>query len=290
MTLGAKCRQRRRPLPLCCVAALAVAAGPAIGAGAASPPDAREILGRAEAIRSPGVPFAVEFSIETSFPGLPGSTQLATYSLVAGGHDHALVLLRDPAANFGGTLLIAEGRYWLLLPRSTRAIELSESSIVRGDVGMGDIARTNLAARYEPVLLGQESVEGEPCWKLELTATDPRCSYPRILYWVSAARFEPLQLEYHGRTGSPLKRARCGPYLESAIGLAPARIEVQDLPPGGRTSTMVFSSYRKANAGALDFTPDGMVRFRDAAVSRWRADRPPPRLEEFAPSLFTRGR
>ena len=247
-------------------------AASALSASAAAPraarsrePGAVEILERAEEVRSPDIDYAGQFTLGVLDPHRPGVERKAAYTLIAHGKDCTLALMRSPPELYGAALLIAQGAYWFLLPRGARALQLSGPQVLTGDASVGDLARANLSGSYEPRLDGNDRLEGEPCWRLELTRTRPGASYPRVRLWVARNGFLPKKAEYYGMTGSLLRVARFMEFREGPIGLRPMKIEFEDATGAGGKTTMLFTDLRRIDASQISFTREGMERLREAA-------------------------
>lgn len=226
--------------------------------------DPAEILRRSEKVRSPSVDYAVDFSVSVLDDYTPGQPRSASYTMIASGKERAMALMLGPDQFHGGTLLIRGSEYWLLLPKSTRAIQLSGDAIRRGDVANGDVARANLVAEYEPTLDGEETVDGEPCFRLQLAALSEDAYYPKIRGFVTKGRYLPKKYEYYGRSGSLLRTAVYGDYRKTPLGMHSMKLEVKSPQEMNRTTTMVFSNLRRTDASTVEFTPEGMIRFREA--------------------------
>lgn len=248
-------------------------------------PDAQEIFRRAERIRNPDSEFAVNITIESFFPGVPGQPHVALYAMVTRGSGRSMILMLAPDDMFGTTLLVSEGRYWLLLPRTTRPFELSETSILRGDIGMSDVARADLRAEFKPRLDGDEIVEGTRCWRLELSRIGGRRSYTRIRYWVDQTTSRPRKLEYFGYTGQRLKVAVYDEYRAGPLGEQPARVTVQSVLQEGQKTLLRFAPLRRVDASHIVFSPDGMIAFRDVALRLRRTLGKPPELDRLLSQL-----
>src|SRR5262245_14599996 len=134
-------------------------------------PDAVEILKRSEEVRSPDIQYAVDFTITVKDDYTPGVPRSASYTMVASGKDSSMVLMQQPEGFYGGTLLIRKGEYWLILPKASRSLQLSSEQVLRGDIANGDLARGNLLATYRPSVTGQETMDRDRCWRLELLPT-----------------------------------------------------------------------------------------------------------------------
>ena len=59
---------------------------------------------------------------------------------------------------------------------------------------------------YVATLAGEETVDGQACWKLELKAKDRSVAYDRVVYWVRTdGTFFPVRADYYTISGRQLK-------------------------------------------------------------------------------------
>jgi hypothetical protein len=248
-------------------------------------PDALTILGRAEAVRSPDLDYAVDFEIRVVNPASSWKERSASYTMIAHGKEFSLVLMREPRQFYPGTLLISRGLYWLLLPRSTKSFQLAPRHVLNGDISNGDLARGNLLAHYEPSLEGEDNVAGEDCWRLNLTRTNNLGMYSRIRAWITKRHFRPWRFEYFGEIGVLLKVADYRDYRRTPLGLRSMRIEVENRQRVGERTTLVFSDLRSFDASVLTFNREGMEAVRNVALARLEADGTQVRPEDLAALL-----
>lgn len=246
-------------------AVLCAAAPGAAGGAAAAPPDAESILERAEAFRSPELDYAVEMTLRSVWPGSSWGEREAAYTLIASGKDQSFVLMRKPEQFYPGLLLIDRGVYWLLLPRSERAFQMSPRHVLNGDVSNADLARGNLLVSYAPTLDGEETVRGEPCFRLELVRRHAGALYPRIVAWITKDGSRPRKFRYHGQTGEPLKSAYYEDWRKGPLGLRSMRIEIESHVREGETTTLIFSDLRPIDTSRFEFTTAGQAALRNAA-------------------------
>jgi hypothetical protein len=267
------------PAPTPALAAPVPAPAPPSGQPAG---DARaaEILRAAEEIRNPETDYALEFTLRTVNPASAWKERTSRYTMIAHGKDHALVLMHQPAQFYPGTLMIARGLYWFLLPKAEKPLQLSAQNVLEGDISYGDLARGNLVRNYTASLDGEEKVGGARCWRLELTRTGYEANYPRIRCWVEKRSYRPRKFEYYGKTGSLLKTALYEEYQKTRLGLRPVRIEVTSPGRPDETTTLLFADLRPLDLSQVRFTIDGLVAFRDAARSRLGADGTQSRVED----------
>lgn len=249
------------------VAACLLAAG-----GMVRAQDVLSIFAQAERVRSPEADFAVDFRLDVSDPSSPWKERSASYSMIAHGRDHSLILMREPASFYPGVLLIADGTYWLLLPKSAKPFQLSARHVLHGDISNGDLARGNLLAHYRAQLDGEEEIRGDRCWRLELARTSELGIYERIRYWIAQDGYRPRKFEFYGETGALLKIAYYEDYRQGPLGSRPMRIEVENPARPSERSTLTFSNLRRIDAAGLPFTRDALPAFRDAAQAKLEAD------------------
>ena len=237
--------------------ALALLAAHSILPARAPVPDAREILRRAEEIRSPDLDYAVDFSLRVESPSSVWKERRAAYSMIAHGKNHSLVLLREPASFYPGSLLIADGSYWLLLPSSGVPFQLSARNVLEGDVAYGDLARGNLLDAYTPRLVEVDRFRGEECFVLELLRAKPRALSPRIMCWVSKKRFQPRRFDYYGESGQLLRTAYYEDYRNGALGLRSMTVVVDNQAHAGERTTMTFPTCGSSTSPDSSSRPSG---------------------------------
>lgn len=240
----------------------------AVGAAvAAKPPSAEQILRKAEDVRNPELDYAVDFTIHGVTHGATAAERDASYSMIASGKDRSVILMRSPDQLYGALVLIADDRAWMLLPRASKAWELSGAQMVNGDVATGDIARANLTRGYTVTLAGEAAIDGENCWRLELQPKLGAARYTRIVYWIAERGFLPRKLEHYGRTGKLLKIVRYGDFRKGALGLRPMRLDIESVDEWKESSTLLFANLRKIKPRPALFKQEGMFAFRDAALA-----------------------
>ena len=124
-----------------------------------------------------------------------GETQTRSYLVRARGVD-ALVEALAPPRNKGELYLFNDKNLWFIKPGLHKPISLSARQRLTGDAANGDIANTNYARDYDAVLAGEESVAGEPCYRLDLKARTKSVTYDKIRYWISKARGLGVKAEF----------------------------------------------------------------------------------------------
>ncbi len=282
--LPARLSSRTGPRPQLFAGALALLLYLSGASAGSAPPDAHEILRRAEAVRNPAVDYAVDFTLEVTNPSTAWKERRASYSMIARGKDDSFILLREPRAFHSATVLIHDGSYWLLLPAASAPLQLSPRNILDGDIANGDLARGNLLSDFTPRLVGTERVRDEDCFVLELQRAAPRALSPRIVCRISVKRFFPRQLDYYGETGRLLRVATYEDYRKGSLGLRAMRIVVDNQVRPGERTIMSFTNLRRFDASRFRFTVEGLTAVRDAAKVKLGEDLE-ARLEDLVPLL-----
>lgn len=174
-----------------------LAAGPAI--------DAQKLLEVADQARGGGLP-GIVWNIHLS--PREGDRKLEDQRLEVRATDDASVAETLEPARFRGAKILQVGRnMWLTKTGLSKPIPVSPRQRMSGQASNGDIAATNYAADYSATLAGEETLEGEACHVLELTAKHKRTTYDRVRYWVSQARGTAMKAEFYSLSGKLLKTA-----------------------------------------------------------------------------------
>jgi hypothetical protein len=117
----------------------------------------------------------------------------------------SLVLMRSPADQ-GQKVLMLGDDFWLLMPGSQRALRITPSQKL-----LGDIATLSWSQDYSGTLVGEEPCEPAApaaCLHLSLQARRRGVSYQRIELWLGRLRHEPVKAELHVQSDKLAKRAR----------------------------------------------------------------------------------
>ena len=102
--------------------------------------------------------------------------------------DDALVEALAPARYKGEIMLFNDRTIWFVKPGLRKPVSISARQRLTGLAANGDIASTNYARDYEGTIVGEEAVDGDPAWKLELKARAKNVTYDRIRSWISKKR------------------------------------------------------------------------------------------------------
>ena len=183
-----------------CLFALATASAPV----AAAPPDAATILRRADrAVLGEAAAYTLRMTVVR--PGKP--ERVVEMKGWKKGDEQGLVRYTAPAKERGTAYLRSGESTWLFLPSAEKVVRVgAKQNFGGGDFSNADIFRLSLVRDYDPTLAGEETAEGEACYKLELKAKDRSIAYDRVVYWVrSDGTFYPVKADYYTLSGKNLK-------------------------------------------------------------------------------------
>ena len=171
---------------------------------AAAPPDAATILRRADrAILGEAAAYTLRMTVVR--PEKP--ERVVEMKGWKKGDEQGLVRYTAPAKERGTAYLRSGESTWLFLPSAEKVVRVgAKQNFGGGDFSNADIFRLSLVRDYDPTLAGEETVEGEACYKLELKAKDRSVAYDRVVYWVrSDGTFYPVKADYYTLSGKNLK-------------------------------------------------------------------------------------
>jgi len=168
--------------------------------------DAQSLLQHADRARGGGLPGIVwEIKLTSRDGEKVSDEQIFEVRAV---NDASVAETLEPARFKGSKLLQAGHNMWLTRPGLSKPIPISSRQRLSGQASNGDIAATNYANDYEAKLSGEETIQGEACNILELTALHKTSTYDRIRYWVSVKREIGVKAEFFSLSGKLLKTAR----------------------------------------------------------------------------------
>ena len=170
----------------------------------AQAPDAATILRRADrAVLGETAAYTLRMTVVR--PGKP--ERVVEMKGWKKGDDQGLVRYTAPARERGTAYLRSGESTWLFLPAAEKVVRVgAKQNFGGGDFSNSDIFRLSLIKDYVPTLAGEETVEGQACYKLELKAKDRSIAYDRVVYWVRTdGSFYPVKADYYTLSGKKLK-------------------------------------------------------------------------------------
>ncbi len=175
------------------------------GASSAAP-DAHRILIDSDQARGGGLPGIVwEIKLQSRDGDKIDEPQRIVVKAV---DESSVAETQEPVRFKGSKILQVDRNMWLTKPGLSKPIPISPRQRMSGQASNGDIAATNYAKDYEAQMNGTETLEGEACYVLDLSAKHKRATYDKIKYWVSVKRMVGVKAEFYSVSGKLLKTAK----------------------------------------------------------------------------------
>ena len=169
-------------------------------------PDAHTLLQHSDHARGGGLPGIVwDMRMQSRDGAKVAEDQLLQ---VRATDDASVAEVLEPVRFKGTKLLQVERNMWLTKPGLSKPVPVSPRQRMSGQASNGDIAATNYAGDYDAKMYGTETLDGDACFVLDLTAKHKRTTYDRIRYWVSAKNEVGIKAEFYSLSGKLLKTAR----------------------------------------------------------------------------------
>jgi outer membrane lipoprotein-sorting protein len=223
-------------------------------------PDAATILGRADkAVLGESAAYTLGMTVVR--PGK--SERVVEMKGWKKGDSLGLVRYTAPAKERGTAYLRNGESTWLYLPSAEKVVRVGpKQNFGGGDFSNADIFRLSLITDYVPTLAGEETVEGQDCWKLDLKARDRSVAYDRVEYWVRRdGTFFPVRADYHALSGRRLKRLVFSEVKTLGDHPRPTLLTMESvLEPGAHTALRFLSIDDRVRLDDRLFTPSSLER------------------------------
>ena len=155
--------------------------------------------------------------------GKTRTREVASYAMKEGTTKKSVMVFRTPKDVAGVSYLsfeypdnpdgsVKDSDSWLYLPAMKKVRRVSGSSkeddfqgtdFTYDDLGERSMGKDTFA------ILGEESVDGVPCWKLEYTAKDKSAKISRRILWIGKDNYVTYRGEYYDKAGKLKKTLAC---------------------------------------------------------------------------------
>ena len=181
----------------------------------------------------------------------------------------ALTIITAPAKEKGQSFLKSGNNLWSWNPTIQRLIKLPASMMSQGWMGSDftndDILKeSSLVKDYKHKLLGQESIQGTSCYKIELTPLDNTAVvWGKLVLWISTDEYLEMKSEFYDEDGYLVKT-----HLSSAIKSfdnrrLPSVIEIIPAEEPGNKTRVTITAMRFNESYSTDFfTQQNMKRVK----------------------------
>jgi hypothetical protein len=189
------------PIPLAVSLCLTL---PVAAPAADTRPDATALVTAADQHLRGDTQYA-EMTMKVVRPDWSRETSMKAWSK---GRDYALILITAPPRDKGTAFLKRGTEMWNWLPTVERTIKISPSMMLQpwmgSDFTNDDLVReSSVVGDYTHAIAGEDTVDGQACWKLELTPRpDAPVVWGKVLMWIEKAEPIEVRVEYYDESGS----------------------------------------------------------------------------------------
>ena len=179
------------------------------------------------------------------------------------GDELGLLRYVEPPKERGTAYLRNGDSTWLFLPAAEKVVRVgSRQNFAGGDFSNGDIFRLSLVRDYDPTLAGEEELDGQRCYRLDLKAKDRAVAYDRVVYWVrSDGSFFPARADYYTLSGKKLKTLVASELGKLGVRERPTLLTMESaLDPGAKTRLRFLAIQDDVRLDDRLFTPSALER------------------------------
>jgi outer membrane lipoprotein-sorting protein len=120
--------------------------------------------------------------------------------------EKVLIVILSPAIQKGQAIIRNEDDMWMYLPNSGKVLRIgAKEQSMGGEASNTDLLRIDLAKDYTGTDMGEETVDGILCYKLELKAKNRTVAYDKVVYWIAKDKELPVKREFYSLSGKLLK-------------------------------------------------------------------------------------
>ena len=150
-----------------------------------------------------------------------------------------------PAKEKGTKMLKLDDKLWIYSPNTDRIIQLSghmlKQSVMGSDLSYEDLMEDRkLMDVYDAKLVGEESIDGNNCWVLELNAKTDKVNYARRKMWVDKDKYVPLKEELFAKSGQLLKKTEMSDIVNIGGRWFPKKMNFKDMLKSGKGTDFVI--------------------------------------------------
>jgi hypothetical protein len=228
--------------------------------GNAAPMTAQRILEITDRVRGGGLP-GVQWRLKITATDADSGGDVREL-LVKSAGDDSLAETTFPARAAGGRLLQLGRNMWYGRPELRKPVSISSRQKMMGPAANGDIASTNYLQDYDAALLGDDVVDGEPAYHLQLTGKSKWVTYDRIEYWVSKKRLVPVKAAFFTVSGKLFKTAefetRNQLIVDGAARPFVSQMVIHDAINAGSVSVLDYSQVKLADFSRYELSVDAL--------------------------------
>ncbi|SFF73240.1 outer membrane lipoprotein-sorting protein [Sunxiuqinia elliptica] len=164
------------------------------------------------------------------------------------GTEYSLILITAPAKEKGQVFLKRESEMWNWLPSIDRMIKIPPSMMMQSWMGSDftndDLVKeSSIVKDYTHKLVGEETIENYPCYKVELIPLeDAPVVWGKIYMWISQKEFLWLKAEFFDEDGFLVNTEILTDVKNMDDRIIPTRMEMIPADKEGHKTIMTFDN------------------------------------------------
>lgn len=199
----------------------------------------------------------------------PGWSRTVSMKNWTRGNKYSLIYITAPAKEKGQVFLKRDKEMWNWVPNIERMIKIPPSMMMQSWMGSDftndDLVKeSQLATDYSNKLLGEETVDGYSCYKIELIPhEDAPVVWGKVIMWVSKEELHWLKAEFYDEDGYLVNTEILTDVKMMDDREMPTRLEMIPADEEGNKTVLIFDAIEfNVNLKESFFSQQNMKRIR----------------------------
>lgn len=180
--------------------------------------------------------------------GVRSSRSITSKSWIEG-TDKSFTEYLAPAREKGTKMLKLDDQLWMYNPQSDRTIRISghmlRQSVMGSDLSYEDMMEDRkLQDVYEAKIIGEENIDGNICWIMELNSIVDDLAYDSQKIWVDQDKFVYRKRQLFAKSGKLLKVIEIPELFQADDRWYPKRMIFQDVLKKGEGTEFIVESVK----------------------------------------------
>jgi len=221
--------------------------------------DAQKIMEAAEQIRNPQDNYSVAVELKDK---KDGKEETRTYETFIRGREEALVKFVTPASESGSRVLMVGPDMWVFIPTASKPVRVSANQRLTGNAAYGDVARLSFIGNYTAKVMGEEKINGQAAYHLELRSIEGRpVTYDVVEYWVDKKSNRPIKTHFKTSTGKLIREGLYENFKEVLGVQRPTTFVLINSLKKDHVTTLIFSNTKKTTSPAAMFKRENLGKY-----------------------------
>ena len=183
------------------------------------------------------------FSMIIQRPGWERAISMKSWTL---GTEYSLIYITAPAKEKGQVFLKRKSEMWNWVPSIDRMIKIPPSMMMQSWMGSDftndDLVKeSSIVKDYEHQLLGEDTIEGYPCYRVELIPHEEAAVvWGKIIMWISQKELLWLKAEFYDEDDFLINTEILTDIKKMDDRVIPTRMEMIPAEKEGNKTIMVF--------------------------------------------------